>query len=275
VYATATGANRMVVLDEDAGQQLGQAPTGAYPDGLAYDPDHHPIWTTNETGGPEAVIDINTNQVRGTVPLGGEAGNVAYDPTSRQMLVDVQSRNELAVIDPATLAVTRRMPLPGCDHDHGLALDPAHRLAFVACDANATLLSVDLDTWQILDTQRVGDDPNVLAYDPGAGRLYVAAESGWLTILDQHGRATDHRRPRPPRRQRPRRRRRPGHPPQLLPRPPRTRRPTGPHVLRLPPLTPNHARAARPGQTYPALRHRLVRAHEPTRPPGRLRQTCC
>jgi DNA-binding beta-propeller fold protein YncE len=122
------------------------------------------------------------------VPLGGEAGNVADDPTSRQMLVDVHSRNELAVIDPATLAVTRRMPLPGCDHDHGLALDPAHRLAFVACDANATLLSVDLDTWQILDIQRVGDDPDVLAYDPTAGRLYVAAESGWLTILDQHDR---------------------------------------------------------------------------------------
>jgi hypothetical protein len=29
----------------------------------------------------------------------------------------------------------------------------------------------------------------VLAYDPVAGRLYVAAESGWVTILNQHGRA--------------------------------------------------------------------------------------
>src|SRR5262249_14218646 len=31
VYATATGANRMVTLDEDTGAQLAQAPTGAYP----------------------------------------------------------------------------------------------------------------------------------------------------------------------------------------------------------------------------------------------------
>src|SRR5262249_9613894 len=100
----------------------------------------------------------------------------------------VQTRNQLAVIDPATLTVIRRVPLPGCDHDHGLALDPAHRLAFVACDANATLLSVDLNTWQTVDTQRVGDDPDVLAYDPPAGRLYVAAESGWLTVLDEHDR---------------------------------------------------------------------------------------
>ena len=55
------------------------------------------------------------------------------------MIVDVQTRNELAVIDPNTLAVVRRVPLPGCDHDHGLSIDPAHRLAFVACDGNATL----------------------------------------------------------------------------------------------------------------------------------------
>jgi DNA-binding beta-propeller fold protein YncE len=188
VYATATGANQLVTLDEDTGARLGPAPTGDYPDGLAYDPVHHTIWTTNETGGSETVADADTGQVRGTVQLGGEAGNIAYDPTSGQMLADVQSRNVLAVIDPATFDVTRRVPLPGCEHDHGLSLDPAHRLAFVACDANATLLTVDLDTWKILGKQRVGDDPDVLAYDPAAGRLYVAAESGWVTILDEHDR---------------------------------------------------------------------------------------
>jgi DNA-binding beta-propeller fold protein YncE len=188
VYATATAANRLVVLDEDTGQRLGQAPTGDYPDGLAFDPDQDTIWTTNETGGSETVVDAGTTRVRGSVPLGGEAGNVAYDPVNRRMLVDVQTRDELAVIDPATLAVTRRIRLPGCDHDHGLTLDPTHRVAFVACDANATLLTVDLDTGQILETRQVGDDPDVLAYDRSAGRLYVAAESGWLTTLDEQDR---------------------------------------------------------------------------------------
>ena len=110
------------------------------------------------------------------------------------MLIDVQTRNELAVIDPSTLTITRRVPLPGCDHDHGLSFDVVHRLAFVACDGNATLLTVDLNTWQILDTQRVGNDPDVLAYDPAQARLYVAAESGWVTILDQHDRKPDRHR---------------------------------------------------------------------------------
>ncbi|MGH3572118.1 MAG: YncE family protein [Pseudonocardiaceae bacterium] len=188
VYATATGSDRMVSLDEDTGARLGQAPTGSYPDGLAYDPRRNAIWTTNETGGSETVIDATTGAVRGTVVVVGEAGNVAYDPGTDRMLVDVQDRNELAVIDPAALTVLRRVPLPGCDHDHGLALDPGSRLVFVACDANARLLTVDMTSWRVLGTDPVGQDPDVVAYDPATHRLYVAAESGTLTVLDLHNR---------------------------------------------------------------------------------------
>jgi DNA-binding beta-propeller fold protein YncE len=188
VFATATGTNELVILDEDTGTPLARGPTGAYPDGLAYDPEHHTVWTTNESGGSETVFDATTAAVRGTVALGGEAGNVYYDATTGQMLVDVQTRDELAVVDTTTDSITRRVALPGCDHDHGLTVDAADRLAFVACDGNATLLTVDLNTWQILDRHRVGQDPDVLAYDPDAQRLYVAAESGWLTTVTVHNR---------------------------------------------------------------------------------------
>ncbi len=188
VYATATGSNEMVVLDEDTGGELGRARTGEYPDGLAYDPVHATVWTTNETGGSETVIDAATHQVRGTVDLGGDAGNVAYDPGTGMMLVDVQSHNSLALIDPATLVIVRRVPLPGCDHAHGLALGPLERLAFIACDGNAVLLTLNLNNWQVTDTHAVDPEPDVLAYDPGAHRLYVAAESGWVTTLDTHHR---------------------------------------------------------------------------------------
>ncbi|MER5389750.1 YncE family protein [Saccharopolyspora sp. NPDC002686] len=187
VYATATGRNEVVVLDEDTGQVIGRAPTGDYPDGLAYDARRNAVWTTNERGGTETVVDAATGAVRGTAVLGGEVGNVAYDPVADRMLVDVQSRNELAVLDPTTLAVTRRIALPGCDHDHGLALAPVQRQAFVACDGNARLLTVGLDSEKVSGTANVGRDPDVLAYDPGLNRLYVAAESGWLTVLDARG----------------------------------------------------------------------------------------
>ena len=56
VYATATGANMVVRIDEDSGRVLGQTATGAYPDGLAYDPANGTIWITNEPGGSETAV---------------------------------------------------------------------------------------------------------------------------------------------------------------------------------------------------------------------------
>ena len=82
VYATATGNNQFVAIDEDSGQVVFRAPTDTYPDGLAYDPIRHTVWTTNECAGTETVIDADTGAVRATVPLGGEVGNVVYDNSS-------------------------------------------------------------------------------------------------------------------------------------------------------------------------------------------------
>ena len=104
------------------------------------------------------------------------------------MLVDVQAANVLAVIDPSTQTVVRRLALPSCDHDHGLALDTTHRLAFVACAGNARLLTVDLVGWHVIGDDPIGQDPDVLVFDSGTGHLFVASETGWVSILTERDR---------------------------------------------------------------------------------------
>jgi DNA-binding beta-propeller fold protein YncE len=42
---------------------------------------------------------------------------------------------------------------------------------------------------KVLSTYEVGEDPDVLAYDPGLKRLYVSAESGTVTIFQSHGKS--------------------------------------------------------------------------------------
>ncbi|MFG1934507.1 YncE family protein [Mycobacterium sp. NPDC048908] len=184
VYATATGNNQLVAIDEDSGQVVFRAPTDTYPDGLAYDPLRAAVWTTNESAGTETVIDANTGAVRKTIPLGGEVGNVIYDSLLDRMVVAVQGRNDLAIIDPDSLTVVERIPTPGCDHPHGQALDVPDQVMFVGCEANAAMVTVDLAHRNIIDHQGVGETPDVLAYDPKPGRVYVAAESGWVSIFD-------------------------------------------------------------------------------------------
>ena len=177
VYASATDLRQVLTIDARSGKILARAPAGRYPDGLAYDPVHRHVFISDETGGVETVINARGRRIA-TIPLGGEAGNVQYDAGSHRMLADVQSLDEIAVIDPRRNTITRRVHVPGCDSDHGLLIDSARRVAFVACDGNARLLTLDLRTMSVTGAFVVGDSPDVLALDSGLHRLYVSAESG-------------------------------------------------------------------------------------------------
>ena len=111
------------------------------------------------------MIDADSGAVRATVPLGGEVGNVVYNPSTDRMVVAVQGRNDLAFVDPVSFAVTERIPTPGCDHPHGQALDVTDQVMFVGCEANATMVTVDLVNRNMIDHHEVGETPDVLAYD--------------------------------------------------------------------------------------------------------------
>jgi YVTN family beta-propeller protein len=189
VYASATDAQQVVVIDEQSLQVVARIPAGEYPDGLAYVPARHEVFVSDEAGASDLVIDTQSNRLVATIPLGGEAGNTQYDPVSGRIYVDVQTQNVLAAIDTSTRAVVARYPLAGCAHDHSLLIDMPQHLAYIACDGNATLLLLDLGTMQVLARQSVGDAPDVLALDPSTHLLYVASESGVLSVFDTQSRA--------------------------------------------------------------------------------------
>jgi DNA-binding beta-propeller fold protein YncE len=187
LYASATDAQSLFTIDSRTGKVIARAPAGRYPDGLAYDPREAKVFVSDEVGGIEAVFNAAGHRT-GTVDLGGGAGNVQYDPGSGRIFVAVQTRGDLVVIDPTSNRVTKRVALSGCDHPHGLQLDPPRRLAFIACDGNALLLTLDLSTMKVTGRASVGDGPDVLAFDTSSRWLYVAAESGEVAVFAEHGR---------------------------------------------------------------------------------------
>lgn len=184
VYASATNDRAVLTIDGRTGKVLASAPAGDYPDGLAWDPVEQHVFVSDETGGVETVISAAGKRIA-TIDLGGEAGNVQYDEGSGLVLADVQSRNDIAVIDPKTNKVVRRIPVSHCSSDHGLLVDTAHRIAFVACDGSATLVTLNLDTGKVTDWDSVGGSPDVLAYDSGLRRLTVSAESGVVAVFQE------------------------------------------------------------------------------------------
>jgi DNA-binding beta-propeller fold protein YncE len=185
VFASATDDHEVLTIDARTEKVIAHAAAGSYPDGLAYDPVERHVFISDESGGVETVINARGARIA-TVALGGEAGNVQYDAGSGHMLVDVQSRDEVVVIDPRRNAVVRRIHVD-CAHPHGLLVDSARRLAFVACDGDAMLLTLDLRSMTITGSASVGPSPDVLAFDAGLKRLYVAAESGQVAVFAERG----------------------------------------------------------------------------------------
>jgi len=183
-YASATGDHAVVVVDDSTLQIVARVPGPRFPDGIAYAPEERRIFVSDESGRRDFVIDATTNTVVAQVELGGEAGNTQYDAGSHCVIVAVQTANQLAVIDPATATIVRRITLDqAVRYPHGVYIDSAHRLAFIAGQESGTLGVLDLQKLQLRQVLPIGSDPDVLAFDPVLGRLYVAAESGVVAVF--------------------------------------------------------------------------------------------
>ena len=178
------------VLNSHTLKIMARIPAGRFPDGSAFVPSVGRLFVSDETGRTETVIDIATNRRIATIPLHSGAGMTVYDPVSGHVLVNLQTLDAVAAIDPATDRIVARYRLPAtCEHNHGLLLDVPQGMAFIACDGNARLLVMDLQSMQVRQVHRVGRDPDVLAIDSKRRRLYVASESGVVSVfrITQHG----------------------------------------------------------------------------------------
>lgn len=183
VYISAAGAHEVAIVDDRTLKVVARVGGIRFPDGIAYAPNADKVFVSDESGGADMVIDAKTGAKRSMIELGGEAGNTHYDSVSHCIFVAVQTKNQMVAIDPTSEKIVQRYDLPGSDHPHGFTFDEPARLAFISCEGNAALIVLDLRTMKTVQHLTVSDDPDVLAWDAGLRRLYVAAESGVLSAF--------------------------------------------------------------------------------------------
>ena len=182
-YASVTGNHEIAVIDTEKLAVTKRIPDGKFPDGLAYSPETHKLFISDESGGVETVIDVRSNERIDTIKMGGEVGNTQYDPVSHLVYACVQTRNDFVEINPATNKIQARYPLPGSEHPHGFYIDDEHGKAYIACEGNNKLLVFNMKTHAVAAVFPLGDGPDVLAFDRGLQLLYVACESGVVSVF--------------------------------------------------------------------------------------------
>ncbi|MGJ7914820.1 YncE family protein [Massilia sp. LXY-6] len=191
IYATATGNEELLVIDEADLSLLARVPVGRYPDGLTYAGSAGKVYVSDKEGNTESVIDVRTDKRIATIELGGTVGNSQYDQISGHVFINVEGTSELVEVDPATDRVVSRTRLPNAEGNHGLLIEPTLRLAFVACEGNDKLIVLDLRNRRVTARFDVAGEPDVLAYDAELGILYVATESGPVHLFRVRAGAVD------------------------------------------------------------------------------------
>jgi DNA-binding beta-propeller fold protein YncE len=185
VYTSNWWEHTIGVIDLRKMQVVKKLPTGEKPDGIAYAAPFHKLYVSDERGKAEAIVDVREDRIVNTLHFDSETGVPQYDPVARQVYVNLQDQNILAVIDPATDTVVARYPIEGCRGNHGMALDAEHHRAFLSCEGNDVLTVFNLDTHHAIAHLPMAKGADVVQFDPGLGRIYVACASGAISVFQE------------------------------------------------------------------------------------------
>ena len=185
VYTSNSGDNTIGVVDLRQMKVIKKLPTDRKPDGSAYAAPFHKLYVSDERGKAEAVVDIRTDTIIKTLRFDSETGMPQYDPVARKVYVNLQDQNLLAVIDPSTDEVIARYSVGRCEGNHGMAVDPEHHRVFLSCEENDLMTVFDLDKHEPIAFLPMAKGADVIKFDPGLGRIYVACYAGDISIFHQ------------------------------------------------------------------------------------------
>jgi len=185
VYTSDWYEDKIGVIDLSTMKVIGKIPTESKPDGSTYAAPFQKLYVSDEQAKAVAVVDVTKDIVTETLHFKSETGMPQYDPIARLVYVNLQDENILAAIDPASDRVIGRHPVGRCRGNHGMALDPDHRRAFLACEGNNLMAVMDLEKNEPIAYFPIPEGADVVKFDGGLGRIYVACYSGAISIFEQ------------------------------------------------------------------------------------------
>src|SRR5215831_6739275 len=184
-YTSNAGDNTIGVVDMKQMKVVKKLKTESKPDGSTYAAPYHKLYVSDERGKAEAIVDVTKDEIIKTLHFDSETGMPQYDPVARKVYVNLQDDNLFAVIDPKTDQVIGRYPVGRCKGNHGMTLDPEHHRAFLSCEGNELMTVFDLDKHQPIAYLPMASGPDVIKFDAGLGRIYVACYGGAISVFQQ------------------------------------------------------------------------------------------
>jgi DNA-binding beta-propeller fold protein YncE len=183
-YITCGRDSSVAVFTLDSLRVIARVPvTGRNPDAIIYEPSTRRVFAFNGGSANATVIDAASDRVVGTVALSGRPELPAVDGKGT-VFVNLEDKSMVDVIDAATMKVTAEWPLAPGEEPTGLAIDPATRRLFSACN-NKIMIVMDADNGKVVATLPIGERVDGADFDPGLKRAYSSNGDGTMTVVQE------------------------------------------------------------------------------------------
>ena len=185
VYTSDWGEEKIGIVDLHSMTVVKRLATDAKPNGSTYAAPFRKVYVANTLGKAVSVVDVDKDEIVKTLEFASETGMPQYESSARKIYLNLRNTNKVAAIDPSTDRVTGTYPVEGCQFNHGMAVDSEHHRAFLLCTGNRTFTVFALDTHKAIAHLPMPAGADVVKFDAGLGRIYVACSSGFISVFEE------------------------------------------------------------------------------------------
>ncbi|MHB8259222.1 MAG: YncE family protein [Bacteroidia bacterium] len=185
VYTSNWKDHTIGVVDMNKMEVVKKLPAIEKPDGNVYAKHFKKLYVSDERGKTLIIVDVNKDEVIKKISFKSETGMPQYDSVSKKIYLNLQDENTFVVIDPKNDSIIGQYPVGDCKGNHGMALDVEHRLAFLACEGNDLLTVFNVETYKPIAYLKMAGGSDVVKYDPGLKRIYVACYDGFISVFHE------------------------------------------------------------------------------------------
>src|SRR5262245_3153665 len=180
-------ATRVVVIDVDKGEVVGEIPNTNGVHGIAFAPEFNRGFTSNGRDNSSTIFDLKTLKVIGSVKTGGNPDAILYDPATKRVFAFNRTRAAAdassTVIDAATGAVAGTIPLGGRPE---FAVADGKGQVFVNLDDKSEVAVIDSRNLAVTNRWPLapGEGPSGLAIDLKNRRLFSVCENQKMIVMN-------------------------------------------------------------------------------------------
>lgn len=170
------GDHRCVVIDSSTGELEKSFATGKRPFPGAATTDGRLVFIPSYDDGTVTVIDLWNNGKLATVKVGDQASGATMLPGDIEVAVAVRGENAIKFINTASHRITRTITKGIGKEPFSVTLNKSGSRAYVNNTADATVSVVDLETFEVIGSRKVGAIPISMSISPSGSELWVACE---------------------------------------------------------------------------------------------------